>query len=769
MQSFLNKRQWMTKNNSVNPTPTKDGRIPFKRDSFNAASCPTTTSIKSLIPSLSTFNLPPTTIAATTTTTATDLPDLGPDAENDNPTTTYETPPPIFACDQHTPYPIAMDQYGSPDLQQLGIQPVKLLLERLGAWQDVTKCLYNHFEALALVESSIVKSYYKLEDILAFEHHGIGGSNNQQRPSDVTGGSSNGSSNNRDIQNSNSLRESGGSRSINDNKKKLGRPTPETAAVLSPSTIQSHFAKVGGIRQVCDAWQMYHLKNAKDHIDYSSFIRAQGLPLLANIKNELKYIIRSVRSDDRLSLTHLAKLKEEAAKRLTRLDQQLTFFDRHPDHGDSKEDPWLMNTRVIKQMLKVYQQENKMHETVIRLQREIMALEKQLMEDLRQFCQQLYTLRESSWLGVDRGLLEIMRAFDTVTNDADWDTFTNQCKDQLVSEDASYRHPDKLQYPNHNHPLVQPLFAARMERRSSILHNWHEYIYVLTPAGFLHEYRNPKSYPSHPTSTAYVPEYNVTTLSTNRHHDLVFQLQPYALAPSFPRLASSNTISGRCGTPRTSSKPFGRTATTRTRKNITLRAKCAQDMQTWLEHMTVCSHRYRPVIQCRRSVGDLVSSVGTFSPTLVNQDMASSPRWLLSPAPTPRTSNNNILVVTDTPSSPPLPPISRVEEKKETLQSHDQRQKHTTTGGFSVLADFLSFASKQLASDHREQQDLRSTMTTPLATDLRLSETLTPACTSATLPCKEGQETDDYMEPAPLPPSEDPRPSILTGVQYPSD
>lgn len=140
-----------------------------------------------------------------------------------------------------------------------------------------------------------------------------------------------------------------------------------------------------------------------------------------------------------------------------------------------------MHSGVIKQMMKVYQQENKMHETVIRLQREIMALEKQLMEDLRQFCQQLYTLRESSWLGVDRGLEAIIRTFDNVANDADWVAFADQCKNQLVAENASYRHPDKLQYPNHSHALVQPLFAARMERKSSVLQNWHEYIYVLTP------------------------------------------------------------------------------------------------------------------------------------------------------------------------------------------------------------------------------------------------------------------------------------------------
>jgi hypothetical protein len=423
----------------------------------------------------------------------------------------YETPPPNFACDLQTTYPTTLDQYRSDDLQQQhGIQPVKLLMERLEAWQYVTKCLYDHFEALALVESSIVKSYQKLEGTLEFEQQPTndinGGTNHFQPHSGVGHGGSGSTKGSVIISSSKETHQhphTNNSSSIRDyrNGIKAGVRKKSTPHALSYSTIHYHFAKNGGIRQVCDAWQMYHLKSAKDHTDFASFIRAQGLPLLANIKNELKYIVRSVRSDDRLSLTQLAKLKEEAGKRLTRLDQQLTFFDHHPDHGSTKEDPWLINTRkfqvlcmqaywilnyvmhtgVIKQMIKVYQQENKMHETVIRLQREIMALEKQLMEDLRQFCQQLYNLRESSWLGVDRGLQAIIRTFDNVANDADWMAFVDQCKNELVSEDASYRHPDKLHYPNHSHSLVQPLFAARMERKSSVLQNWHEYIYVLTP------------------------------------------------------------------------------------------------------------------------------------------------------------------------------------------------------------------------------------------------------------------------------------------------
>jgi hypothetical protein len=263
----------------------------------------------------------------------------------------YETPPPNFACDLQTTYPTTLDQYRSDDLQQQhGIQPVKLLMERLEAWQYVTKCLYDHFEALALVESSIVKSYHKLEGTLEFEQRPTDDINrgvNHSLPHSGVSHSSDGSTKGSVVINSSKETHTNGSSSIRDyrNGIKTGGRKNSTPHALSYSTIHYHFAKSGGIRQVCDAWQMYHLKSAKDHTDFASFIRAQGLPLLANIKNELKYLVRSVRSDDRLSLTQLAKLKEEAARRLTRLDQQLTFFDHHPDHGDTKEDPWLINTR----------------------------------------------------------------------------------------------------------------------------------------------------------------------------------------------------------------------------------------------------------------------------------------------------------------------------------------------------------------------------------------------------------------------------------------
>lgn len=164
-------------------------------------------------------------------------------------------------------------------------------------------------------------------------------------------------------------------------------------------------------------------------------------------------------------------------------------------------------------------------------------------------------------------------------------------------------------------------------------------------------------------------------------------------------------------------------------------------MQIWLEHLTVCSHRYRPAILSYRpssSVGDLISSAGTFSPTLVNQDIA-SPRWLLSPAPASRTTtttafNNSTSMV----AGLDLPPISETPIDEPADQKTPPQ---AASPGLSVLADFLSFASKQLATDQQPVEGEGDASTSQP-------------------PPEEPPTVDSTQE-------DEPGSSILTGVKYP--
>lgn len=120
-------------------------------------------------------------------------------------------------------------------------------------------------------------------------------------------------------------------------------------------------------------------------------------------------------------------------------------------------------------------------------------------------------------------------------------------------------------------------------------------------AGFLHEYKSSRSYPNKPDASIFVPHYNVSTLSTNLHHNLIFQLQAqerHHLQDYMPASSSSGASTASSSLSFTSviSEPRGSRHRSMNSKTLTFRAKSASDMQAWLEHLTELSYRYRPSV-----------------------------------------------------------------------------------------------------------------------------------------------------------------------------
>lgn len=303
---LLSRRRWL-RGSRILPLKITTTATCQQQDTNSVTSSTTAigspSSVKLLFPSLSMFNLPSAPIASPTTATCKEI-----------------APPPQFAVD-HTKrhrllkklkprkriqkaYPSAFETYlfddALPGSLHQGIRPVRLLLERLQAWYLLAKRLLRHFELLASVEHRVSKTYRKLDRVSIFaapkKHH----------------------------------------RRIITHKSRRRFYRDERL-------LKIHFAFQGGVRGVCDAWQHYHHDASKDHAEFATFLRNEAMPTLSNIKRELKWMIKSIRADDRLSLRTLTLQKREAAKRLKRLDRQLVFFDEHPYHGYTKKDPWLMN------------------------------------------------------------------------------------------------------------------------------------------------------------------------------------------------------------------------------------------------------------------------------------------------------------------------------------------------------------------------------------------------------------------------------------------
>ena len=76
-----------------------------------------------------------------------------------------------------------------------------------------------------------------------------------------------------------------------------------------------------------------------------------------------------------------------------------------------------------------------------------------------------------------------------VPPEREWENFTNR-EPALLKPDHKPRDPSQVTFPFDNHPLVKPVLEATLDRKSTMLKRRHTATYVLTPSGFLVEYKD---------------------------------------------------------------------------------------------------------------------------------------------------------------------------------------------------------------------------------------------------------------------------------------
>src|ERR1700761_954424 len=71
----------------------------------------------------------------------------------------------------------------------------------------------------------------------------------------------------------------------------------------------------------------------------------------------------------------------------------------------------------------------------------------------------------------------------------EWLAFAGR-EDHLVDPDTPLRNPETIEYPSKNDPSVIPVQSGWMERKKRFTRSYKERYFVLTPAGYLHEYES---------------------------------------------------------------------------------------------------------------------------------------------------------------------------------------------------------------------------------------------------------------------------------------
>jgi hypothetical protein len=162
-------------------------------------------------------------------------------------------------------------------------------------------------------------------------------------------------------------------------------------------------------------------------------------------------------------------------------------FKSAPMEVTSRGDPYVANALVLAQLTKQVHAENALTKSIVIMQQNSAHFEAGLVRAV-----------QSAWATFDewnarmagavadawRGLGAQLAGLEP---DREWIEFAAR-SDQLVDPDTPLREPRAIQYPGAADPAADAVHTGFLERKKRFTRAYREAFYVLTPAGFLHEY-----------------------------------------------------------------------------------------------------------------------------------------------------------------------------------------------------------------------------------------------------------------------------------------
>ncbi len=171
----------------------------------------------------------------------------------------------------------------------------------------------------------------------------------------------------------------------------------------------------------------------------------------------------------------------------------------------SKTDPYVANQAVFRQLVKQVHTENALQKSLLLTQSSSALFEASLIQALQSAWATYEEWRSRMDSSIQDTWKTLEHAMGALAPDREWIAFAAR-EDHLIDPETPLRDPSNIHYPSKDDSSVLPVHIGLLERKKRYTRSYREGYYVLTPAGFLHEYTS--SDPAHgdrPTFSLFLP------------------------------------------------------------------------------------------------------------------------------------------------------------------------------------------------------------------------------------------------------------------------
>ncbi|TCD59950.1 hypothetical protein EIP91_011014 [Steccherinum ochraceum] len=275
---------------------------------------------------------------------------------------------------------------------------------------------------------------------------------------------------------------------IADIENNVAREMTKLGAVIQvPFRSGNQFLGEGGLQDV-----YYQIRDktraiADQHANLGRTIDGSIVQHLQKLRVEIKAHIKNIQNDTGKLATSVAKERELSAKLIGDLGTNISVFKNTPMGVTPKTDPYVANQAVARQLVKQVHTENALQKSLLLTQSSSAMFESSLISAL-QSAWATYAEWRARMDGSIRDTWESLeRSMAALAPDREWIAFAAR-EDHLVDPETPLRDPVNINYPSKEDPSVLPVLTGLLERKKRYTRTYRESYYVLTPAGFLHEY-----------------------------------------------------------------------------------------------------------------------------------------------------------------------------------------------------------------------------------------------------------------------------------------
>ena len=235
------------------------------------------------------------------------------------------------------------------------------------------------------------------------------------------------------------------------------------------------------------------------------------LPVLERLHAEIKNKNKEITNGAGKGAKSVEAARISSQKHIDLLGQQASHHDSTGGKISANQDPYVVKKGVLHRLNRQLLEENSNRQDLIAVQNSFSQFEAHVIQSI-QTALNSYNQFMSGQADRQKAMFGDMAA--TASNiplDFEWAGFNQRSQGVLVNPNAPPRTMKDVTFPNENHRSTKPIIEGTLERKSrgmGALKGYSSGHYALTPAGFLHEYKDNDNFSRDPTPerSLYLPD-----------------------------------------------------------------------------------------------------------------------------------------------------------------------------------------------------------------------------------------------------------------------